>query len=253
MRTSAVSYLSSAERHLDNAKAHIAVAESGDAKRAAYEQAADEILAAMADDSGLSTAHVAERIGKGQRWVQDLLKWRRAGARTSAPFSEARGTWDERKKEAERKVPTGHADRVEMATKLLADPEVAKGVMSTPAAARTVVQEAVREHNQGWKQIRKRQREVGAVPLPAIWVKLTQKIGEWGSTLHFYRRELAKITDDDLVGLNSYGRERVAKTLAQFNDRLADLQLEVNRWRYALEETPAIDELPVIDIAAGRR
>jgi hypothetical protein len=83
-------------------------------------------------------------------------------------------------------------------------------------------------------------------------VKLTSKVGEWSSMLHFYRRELAKITDDDLAGLNNYGRERVAKTLVQFNDRLADLQLEVNRWRYALDETPEIDEFPVVDIASRR-
>jgi hypothetical protein len=247
----AATYLSDTDRHLEAAKAAIAVAESGDSKRAAYEQAADEILAAFAADDTLTQMQVGERIGKDRTWVGKLIRWRQTRDPDPLPFARNPDN-DFRARHEARKVPTQHVDRVEMATKLLADPEVAKGVMSTPAAARTVVQEAVREHNQSWKQTRKRQREAGAVPLPAIWVRLTSKVGEWSSMLHFYRRELAKITDDDLAGLNNYGRERVAKTLVQFNDRLADLQLEVNRWRYALDETPEIDELPVVDIASRR-
>jgi hypothetical protein len=63
-------------KHLEAAAAYIAVAESGDAKRAAYEQAADEILAAQGEDPKLTQRQIGAAIGKSQTWVRELLLWR---------------------------------------------------------------------------------------------------------------------------------------------------------------------------------
>jgi hypothetical protein len=220
-------------------------------------------LAAVAAADGMTGAAYGEEVGKSKGTINTFVRmWKRwssvpaeARPRFADAYATARVSTDEiitkaeqTRREKERQVPTRHEDKVEMATKLLADPKVAKGVMSTPAAARTVVQEAVRDHNQNWKQVRKRHREAGAKPMAAIWTRISIKIGEWGSSLHTYRRELAKFTDEDLAGLNDYGKEQVGKSLALFNDRLAELQIEVNRWRYVLESVPEVEELPVIDL-----
>jgi hypothetical protein len=233
---SAASYLSDVDRHLDNARAHIAVAESGDAKRAAYEQAADEIVAAMATDETLTQVEVGRRIGKGRTWVQDLIAWRRA-RRDGLPFAHGRDV-----RYRERKVPTEHVDRVEMAAKLLADPEVAKGVLETPAAARSVVRQAIADQDaddrEQARQARERRQKATAVPLPALFATMVRKIDDWVTGLR-------SVPDDALAELDGHPRDLVY-------ERVDALRVEVDRWLRVLEEFPALDELPVIELAPRR-
>lgn len=75
------------DAHLAAAVEFIAIAESGDAERSAYEHAADEIKAAMDEDPTLSQQAVADRVGKSRRWVRDLVQWRTSGQR-GAPFAD---------------------------------------------------------------------------------------------------------------------------------------------------------------------
>jgi len=63
-----------AEAHLLAAAEFIAIAESGDAERSAYEHAAIEIEAAMQDDPSLTQREVGRRIGKSDHYVRRLLR-----------------------------------------------------------------------------------------------------------------------------------------------------------------------------------
>lgn len=54
--------------HLANAKDYIAIAESGDAKNAAYMSAAVEIR-----EAGVSIREAADYLGKDKEWVRRLL------------------------------------------------------------------------------------------------------------------------------------------------------------------------------------
>src|SRR5262245_49664806 len=67
------------EDHLARAKAYLAIAESGDAKREAYKLAAEEI-AAYKEETGSTNAEIADALASASRQTVDrILKWRRAG------------------------------------------------------------------------------------------------------------------------------------------------------------------------------
>jgi hypothetical protein len=76
-----------AQQHLDAAREYIAVAESEDAKRTAYEHAADEVLAAMAADPTLGPKAIGKQIGKSHEWVRKLLRWRTSANPSWSPFT----------------------------------------------------------------------------------------------------------------------------------------------------------------------
>lgn len=63
-----------AEGHLAAAAEYIAIAESGDAERSAYEHAAIEIEAAMKDDPTLTNVQAGKAVGKSKDYVARLLK-----------------------------------------------------------------------------------------------------------------------------------------------------------------------------------
>jgi hypothetical protein len=218
------------EQHLEKATAYIAVAESGDAKRAAYEQAADEILAALAEDETLTHRAVGERIGKSYRWVGTLLAWRREGHAHALPF--ARGEAQERY--AQRQVPTRHEDRVEMATKLLEDPTVAKAavktVMANPSHARRAIGVVMHDHNaEKRRQERERaaqRRADEAMPLPAYMAKMVEKMNEWSLGLAGLYDDLDELPE-------GRGRELVAAAAAQLAE-------QAQRWVDRLNGRPAL-------------
>lgn len=70
--------------HLQAARECIAIAESGDSKRQAYERAAEHVAAAI--DEGMTQAHVATGIGKSRTEVQRLLRWRESGYEAATPW-----------------------------------------------------------------------------------------------------------------------------------------------------------------------
>jgi hypothetical protein len=80
----------SAEAHLLAAAEYLAIAESSDATRAAYEHAADEIIAAQKEDPTLSNVQVGRRLKRSERWVRDLLRWRPTASDSNpSPFTRA--------------------------------------------------------------------------------------------------------------------------------------------------------------------
>jgi hypothetical protein len=215
-------------KHLEAAAAYIAVAESGDAKREAYKKAADEILAALAEDPKLTQKQVAGQIGRREPWVSELLTWRKVRVH-ELPFAQT----DRQVRYRERQVPTQHEDRVEMATKLLADPKVAKTVAPVVTDRKTKagreLAKAVwdkdaeeRAENRKWNQER---RAAGALPLPAYMAKMVEKINEWGI-------ELAALVDDLDTLPEGPGRDSLVRAC-----RGTAKQLE--RWIERLEAEPA--------------
>lgn len=53
-----------------------------------YAKAADDIIAAMEEDTTLSYRQVAERVGKSPAWVSDIVKWRTSVSGPLTPFAE---------------------------------------------------------------------------------------------------------------------------------------------------------------------
>jgi len=72
--------------HLQMAKEHLVVAESGDAKREAYRQAAEHIAAAKQADPKLTNRVVATTLGKSGEFVQKVLQWRSSGYQADTPW-----------------------------------------------------------------------------------------------------------------------------------------------------------------------
>lgn len=228
-----------ADQHLKAATAYIAVAESGDAKRVAYEKAADEILAAKADDPKLTHTEIGRRVGKGKRWVGTLMKWRQEAHAHALPF--ARGEAQQRY--AERQVPTRHKDKVEMAEKLLADRTVAEAVVKKSSEASRRIQHAVHERDsdrlrQVAEQHRLQQETRARVmpPLPTHMAAMVMKMNQWSAGL-------AGITDEDLDGLpDGRGRDLVGEAASE-------LTRQGQRWVKRLKK-PAM--LRVIEGRAAR-
>ena len=226
----------SVTQHLEAAAGFIAVAESGDAKREAYVKAADEIIAAQAEAPTLTQAQIGERLGKGSHWVGTLLAWRKDPARSAQTMPFARGEHQQRY--VERKVPTRHEDRVEMATKLLSDPQVAKTVAAAVTDPSTkagrLISQQVHEHE---AERRREQAEKArqkaldrALPLPAYMADMVVKMNEWSLGL-------AALVDDLDELPEGRGRELVA-------DAARGLAEQAQRWVDKLEPKP---ELRVIE------
>lgn len=195
----------SADTHLEAAAAYIAVAESADSKRVAYQKAADEILAALAADPSLSQREAARRIGKGHTWLVDLLAWRRGrisdhGADT--PFAtEAKRISNQRARE--RTIPTRHEDRVEMAAKLLEDREVVdeavRKVLETPSPASRRIERIVADRESARRkratEQARRKAEREALPLPALMFSMIEKMGAWATELDALIDDLDTLPD----------------------------------------------------------
>lgn len=105
--------------HIRRAKDYIA---KGDG---CYQQAADEIIAALAD--GMTQREVAAELGRNQSWVQRLVAWRTSDADAhQAPFGgeaenearyerQARGALadPERRRQAMRDLPTSEVEALQ--------------------------------------------------------------------------------------------------------------------------------------------
>jgi hypothetical protein len=75
-----------ADAHLARAREYLAIAESDDSKRQAYIKAAEEIAAAKESDQKLTNVEVATSIGKSDKYVHALLKWRETSYEADTPF-----------------------------------------------------------------------------------------------------------------------------------------------------------------------
>lgn len=204
-----------AKKHLSAAASYIAVAESGDAKLAAYRQAADEIAAAQYVEPTISQREIGERIGKSRPWVGQLVRWRTSGYPDSGPF-DGPGQKEARRRLAERREPTDRADRVEMASRLLADPEVAKAAIPAVLAKRSksqrLIEQAVSRKNADERKRQvdaaRRRRDGEAAPLPAYMAKMVVKINEWAAALASIEGDLEQLPD-------GRGREMVLDVLRE--------------------------------------
>jgi hypothetical protein len=82
--------LTEAETHIESAIKYVKIAESEDASIAAYEQAADSIMAAQKADPTLSLSEISRRMGRGHDYAGSLVRWRTSESRThkaSSPFA----------------------------------------------------------------------------------------------------------------------------------------------------------------------
>jgi hypothetical protein len=211
-------------------------------------------LAAEAVAGGMTRTAYAQAVGKDQAHVSRLVNvWTRYGldlghgrprfrdayATVRIGSSDIVDAAEASRRGRERQVPTRHEDRVEMATTLLADPDVVKGVLAQPARARSEIRQAVhdeaaaeREHA---RQTRQQQREDRALPLPAYMATMVVKMGEWAAGLAALYDDLDALPDGE-------GRDAVARAAGE-------LARQAQRWLDRLERRP---ELRVVEGEARR-
>jgi hypothetical protein len=215
----------------------IVTVEGGKAEAYLYTQMALKIQEWMRANPTLTQGDVADMIGKGRSWVGEVLTWHKGGVSRETPF--ARGDWSRRTEVHERLVPTRHKDRVEMATKLLADPKVAKAaaktVLNTSTPAGRVLAQAAHDAERAQRQKdaeRNLSRRQGkAMPLPAHMAKMVMQMNEWTRGMNALREDI-----DDLP--EGRGRELVAKAAG-------DLAEEA--WWWADRLQPGKPKLRVIE------
>lgn len=210
-------------------------------------------LAAEAVADGMTRAQYADEVKKAATTIgRFVIVWERWGGLRHAErprFADAYDTVDRGSDEIltasergklsrERQMPTRHEDRVEMVTKLMADPVVAKTVAATVTDPKTkagrLISQQVHEHEAEQRQRRAeraRQKALDeALPLPAYMADMVVKINEWSLGL-------AALVDD-LDGLpEGRGRELVAEAVRGLNE-------QTQRWLDKLEPRP---ELHVIE------
>lgn len=72
--------------HLQRAREYIAIAESADAKRDAYERAADEIIAWVREEPTRTYRDADKSLGRGNDYTGSLVRWRTSGG-PGLPFA----------------------------------------------------------------------------------------------------------------------------------------------------------------------
>lgn len=223
-----------AEKHLEEAAAFIAVAESGDAKQAAYRRAAEEIEAAKRADPELTNRQIAGRIGKHESWVGRLLH-ALACAGASGDFRVDWQRGDRLASEA-REKPDAFVRAYQQAPPKV-QRQIAKQVAADP-----FVQQEVSRHN---AQERKRQieeasrkRDADAVPLPAYMARMVVKINEWSAGL-------AALVDD--LDQLPPGRSRDLVL-----ESITELERQAHRWVERLERQPELTVIEGRKVASGR-
>lgn len=118
--------------HLAQARECIAIGDAADAKTAAYEAAADHIIAAQREDTTLSYREIGRQVGKSDVWVGQLVRWRTTANAPSQPFSRPEGETERRDQSTTKGV---------LAT---AEPEVVERIVADlPPERRDVVAGAV--------------------------------------------------------------------------------------------------------------
>lgn len=74
------------EQHLASAAEDMAIAESGDARRAAYERAADHIIAAQKANPVLTLREIDRRLSWSDGRASKLVRWRTSEGSSPTPF-----------------------------------------------------------------------------------------------------------------------------------------------------------------------
>jgi hypothetical protein len=207
---------------------------------------------AWASDVGISRSHAGRLYHIWRRWgdvrtdtrprfldAYETIK--RAGAEDDD--AELVNAGEINRIQRERQEPTRHEDRVEMATKLLADPEVVKGVLETPARARSEIHTQIHEQNAQQrakaKETAGRKREATAIPISAAMSTMAIKIDEWAFALAGLYGDLDELPEGPWTD-----------SLARSVDHL---RYEAQRWldKLTREDAEVIDLEPIKRGIAG--
>jgi hypothetical protein len=197
-----------AERHLEEATAFIAVAESGDAKQAAYRRAAEEIEAAKQADSALSNREIARRIGKGDVYVGRLLD-ALLRARSTGEFSIdwQRGDRDQvGAQKVAREQPDAFVGAYRQAPAKV-QRQIARQIAAEPFIGQEVSRHNAQERKRQVEEANRR-RNATAAPLPAYMARMVVKINEWAAGLASIENDLEQLPD-------GRGREMVVDVLRE--------------------------------------
>lgn len=211
-----------AEKHLEEATAYIAVAESGDAKQAAYRKAAEAIEAAKIVEPSLTHREIGRRLGKDPNYAGRLLD-ALSRARDTGEFRIDWGRKDRDQVGAEKVAR--EQPKAFVAAYQQAPPKVQRQIAKQIAADPFIAQEVSRHNAQERKrQIDEanRERAAGAAPLPVYMARMVVKINEWSAGL-------AGLVDDLDQLPPGPGRDLVL-------DAVVELERQAQRWVDRLEQ-----------------
>jgi hypothetical protein len=216
-----------AQEVLERGKPWVEVAESEDPqaiKTRAYEEIARVIIEARDADPSLTYDEIGGFYGHGRGWPSAIEKWHLSSAQNKGlPFK--RG--EAQRRYVERKAPTQHQDKVEMAKELLDDPKVLREIVSEPTKNKTArkVRNAVTAMNaKERKQAIEREQQKAkdrAVPLPAILIALVVKMREWALDMSGVYEDVVAIPGDH-------------PQRAEVGRAASDLRHQAQRWELAL-------------------
>lgn len=208
-------------QHCKAAKDHIAVAESGDSKMAAYRRAAEEIEQAINED-GLTHRQVAEQIGKSHVHVMRLLKALVSARTTGSEFVIDWESGSNKRSEIATTVPKRLSDQVRMATELLARPRVAEAVIRSKTPAANAVKRAVRtddyDTTRRLMEMSRQGREQTTRPISGMLAQITLKLQTWAAELVAIEPDLVEARDT----FTAHGVAVALRDLANQCNRIAD-------------------------------
>ena len=216
-----------AEQHLASAAAFIAVAESGDAKQAAYRRAAEEIEAAKQTDPTLSNVEIGRRLGKSYNYPKallDALSRARAGDEFRIDWGNAGRDRDE---VGANLVARDKPDRFVAAYRQAppdAQRQIARQIAADPFIEQEVTRHAAAERKRQTEHAARR-RDSEAAPLPAYMSRMVVKINEWAAGLASIEPDLDSLPE-------GRGRDMVL-------DVLRELVRQATRCIQRLSDEPA--------------
>lgn len=222
------------ERHLAAAKEYIAIAESGDAERSAYEHAALEIEAAMQDDPGLTNVKVGKMIGKDEVTVRRL----RAALRRARDGEEFRVEWS-------RGAPRGAKGEVERTARERPEAFV-EAFRTAPVEARKAIAKEISKAPEVRAEARKRDSEAETTRKPSpVKPRIDRTLYEFESRLVSARRDLREALalvdgidqpgeDEDILGLLE-----MLKGLVAANNEAYRSGKSLDTWAWELYERSA--------------
>jgi hypothetical protein len=209
-------------KHCQNAKKSITMAESADAKMALYRDAAEEIEKAINEDH-LTRREVAAQIGRSHTYVNRLL----GALERSRSTKNGQFVIDWRSGPS-RQVPVRSEGRADLATELMSDPRIVQAVLSSRTPAASNVRKAVAAENAAQRsrsvEEAERKRQATAMPINALYPKIAEKIGDWSNALMEIEEDLVEARDQLGASIVITALRMHAETCLRLADRM---QLDV--------------------------
>jgi hypothetical protein len=241
-----------ADALLEEAAADFAAVDSGNGDQVALKGIAVKIDQAMRENPALTQTQVAERIGKTQPVVSQLLQELKSARLSGKPFRVEwkRGAPRGMKGDLERLARDQPGKLIEAAKQAIeqAPPDERKklvgAMLDSSTVAGRVVENTVIERELAKKRAeaaRKPEPSTTGIPIPLLYASICVQMTKW-------HQEMTRFTDDDLAELadgNPDGAEQVARVVD-------GVESQTQRWLSQLRPLPEVTARPELTVIEGK-